>query len=99
MRIRAQMNGDKATVRILMSHEMETGLRRDAGGSLVPAWYIQQVDAQLNGKPVFSVQWGPAVAKNPYLQFSLKGAKIGDTVSVQWTDNKGGKRSDQAIVS
>ncbi|MFM8769753.1 MAG: thiosulfate oxidation carrier complex protein SoxZ, partial [Rubrivivax sp.] len=31
MRIRAQMAGDKATVRVLMSHEMETGQRRDGG--------------------------------------------------------------------
>ena len=29
MRIRAQAAGDKTTVRVLMSHEMETGLRKD----------------------------------------------------------------------
>ena len=52
MRIRAQMAGDKATVRVLMNHEMETGLRKDASGTAIPAWYIQDVTAQLNGKPV-----------------------------------------------
>jgi hypothetical protein len=30
MRIRAQAAGDKATVRVLMSHEMETGQRKDS---------------------------------------------------------------------
>jgi sulfur-oxidizing protein SoxZ len=50
MRIRAQAAGDKATIRVLMSHEMETGLRKDASGKLVPAWHIQEVLAQLNGK-------------------------------------------------
>ena len=37
MRIRAQMAGDKATVRVLMNHEMETGLRKDAAGKAIPA--------------------------------------------------------------
>ena len=99
MRIRAQVAGDKATVRVLMNHEMESGQRKDAAGKLVPAWFIQDVTAQLNGKPVMSAQWGPAVSKNPFLQFTVKNAKAGDKVSVSWTDNKGDKRTDEATVS
>ena len=99
MRIRAQAAGDKTTVRVLMSHEMETGQRKDAAGKLVPAWYIQLVSASLNGKEVMTTQWGPAVSKNPFMQFNVKGAKAGDKVSVTWTDNKGEKRSDEATVS
>ena len=63
MRIRAQASGDKATIRVLMSHEMETGQRKDAAGKTVPAWFIQEVTAKLNGKDVFSAEWGPAVSK------------------------------------
>ena len=99
MRSRAQAAGDKATVRVLMAHEMETGLRKDAAGKIIPAWYIQEVSAQLNGKTVMTAQWGPAVAKNPFLQFAIKGAKAGDKVSVSWVDNKGEKRTDEATVS
>ena len=99
MRIRAQMAGDKATVRVLMSHEMETGLRKDAAGKAVPAWFIQEVTAQLNGKPVLNAQWGPSVSKNPFLQFSVKGAKPGDKIAVTWRDNKGDSRTDEAAVS
>ena len=99
MRIRAQAAGDKATVRVLMSHEMETGLRKDASGKPIPAWYIQEVSAQLNGKTVLTAQWGPAVSKNPFLQFAIKGAKAGDKVSVSWQDNKGEKRTDEATVT
>jgi sulfur-oxidizing protein SoxZ len=99
MRIRAQATGDKTTVRVLMSHEMETGQRRDAAGKLIPAWFIQEVVAQLNGKTVMTAQWGPSVAKNPFLQFNVKGAKAGDKITVSWTDNKGDKRSDDATVS
>jgi sulfur-oxidizing protein SoxZ len=99
MRIRAQVAGDKATVRVLMSHEMETGQRKDASGNIIPAWHIQNVTAQHNGKTVMSAQWGPAVAKNPFLQFNVKGAKAGDKISVTWVDNKGDKRTDEAAVT
>lgn len=99
MRIRAQAAGDKTTVRVLMSHEMETGQRRDAAGKVVPAWYIQDVTATHNGKAVFAAEWGPAVSKNPFLQFVIKGAKAGDKVAVTWKDNKGDTRTDEATVS
>jgi sulfur-oxidizing protein SoxZ len=99
MRIRAQMQGDKAIVRVLMSHEMETGQRKDSAGKIIPAWHINEVSATHNGKPVLSAEWGPAVAKNPFLQFSLKGAKAGDKVAITWKDNRGDTRTDEATVS
>ena len=99
MRIRAQVTGDKATVRVLMAHEMETGQRKDASGNVVPAWYIQEVTASLNDKVVLTAEWGPAVSKNPFMQFVVKGAKSGDKVSVTWKDNHGDTRTDTATVS
>lgn len=99
MRIRAQMSGANATVRVLMSHEMETGQRKDASGKVIPAWHITEVTATLNGKPVLSAEWGPAVSKNPFLQFNVRGAKAGDKVAVTWKDNKGDTRTDEATVS
>jgi sulfur-oxidizing protein SoxZ len=99
MKIRAQSAGDKATVRVLMSHEMESGQRKDAAGNLVPAWFIQEVSATLNGKVVMTADWGPAVSKNPFLQFTIKGAKAGDKVAVTWKDTKGDTRTDEATVS
>ncbi len=99
MRIRAQAAGDKATVRVLMGHEMESGQRKDAAGKVIPAWFIREVTAQLNGKTVLTAQWGPSVAKNPFLQFNVKGAKAGDKIGVTWVDNRGDKRSDEAVVT
>ena len=99
MRIRAQMAGDKANVRVLMSHEMETGQRKDSAGKTIPAWFIQTVTATLNGKPVLNAQWGAAVAKNPFMQFTVKGAKAGDKIAVTWVDNKGEKRTDEVAVT
>ena len=99
MRIRAQASGSNATVRVLMAHEMETGQRKDAAGKTIPAWHITDVSASHNGKQVFNAEWGPAVAKNPFLQFTIKGAKAGDRISVTWKDTKGETRTDEAVVS
>jgi sulfur-oxidizing protein SoxZ len=99
MRIRAQAAGDKATVRVLMAHEMESGQRKDSAGKTVPAWYINEVTATHNGKTVMTAEWGPAVSKNPFLQFTVKGAKAGDKIGVSWKDTKGETRTDEATVS
>jgi sulfur-oxidizing protein SoxZ len=99
MRIRAQVAGSNATVRVLMSHEMETGQRRDAAGKLIPAWHITEVSASHNGKSVLNAEWGTGVAKNPFLQFTVKGAKVGDKISITWKDNRGDSRTDEATVA
>ena len=99
MKIRASMMGDKVVVKVLMAHEMETGQRKDSAGKTVPAWFIQSVVATHNGKTVLSAQWGPAVSKNPFLEFRFSGGKAGEKVIVTWTDNKGDKRSDEATIA
>ena len=97
-KIRAQMQGDKAIVRMLMVHDMETGQRKEPSGKLVPAWFIQEVVVSHNGKPVLTAQWGTGISKNPFLQVTLRGAKAGDKVSEAWVDNRGAKRSDEAAI-
>ncbi|MBP9905768.1 MAG: thiosulfate oxidation carrier complex protein SoxZ [Rhodoferax sp.] len=99
MRIRAQVKDGIATVRVLMSHEMESGQRKDSAGKLIPAWHITDVTATLNGTPVLTAEWGSGVSKNPFLQFEVKGAKAGDKIAVTWKDNKGDTRTDEAVVA
>ena len=99
MRIRAQVQGTGAVVRVLMSHEMESGQRKDAAGKAIPAWYITEMSAALNGKTVLTAQWGTAVAKNPFTQFTVKGARAGDKITINWVDNRGDKRTDEAVIA
>ena len=99
MRIRAQAKDDKTTVRVLMSHEMETGQRKDANGALVPAHFITEVSAEHNGRQVLAAQFGTAVSKNPYLAFKFKGGAKGDKLAVSWVDNKGDKRTDEVQIA
>ena len=99
MKIRANMVGDSTEVKVLMSHEMETGQRKDAQGKTIPAWFIQNVTATWNNKTVLSAQWGPAVSKNPFLSFKFKGGAKGEKVTITWVDNKGDKRTDEATIT
>ena len=99
MRIRVTARDGVTNVRVLMSHEMETGQRKDASGNIVPAHFIRNVTATHQGKVVLSAQWGTAVAKNPYLEFSFKGGQKGDKIAVTWEDNKGDKRTDEATIN
>jgi sulfur-oxidizing protein SoxZ len=99
MRIRAIAKDGAVTVKILMSHPMETGQRKDDAGKPIPAHYIQHVSATWQGKPVLSANWGTAISKNPFLEFSFKGGQKGEKIQVTWTDNKGEKRTDEATIN
>jgi len=99
MKIRAAVKDGVTEVKILMQHEMETGLRKDADGTLVPAWFITEVKAQYQGRSVMEAQFGQSVSKNPYLLFRFKGGAAGEKINVSWMDNKGDKRSDEAAIT
>lgn len=99
MKIRASMQGDVADVKVLFNHVMETGQRKDAKtGQLVPALYIQEVTATINGATVMTANWGTGISKNPLIGFKVKGAKAGDKVAISWVDNSGDKRTDEAAI-
>jgi sulfur-oxidizing protein SoxZ len=99
MKIRASAVGDSTEVKVLMSHEMETGQRKDAQGQTIPAWFIQNVVVTWNGRTVLSAQWGTAVSKNPFLSFKFKGGAKGDKIAITWTDNRGDKRTDEVLIA
>ena len=98
MKIRATLQGDVADVRVLMAHPMETGQRKDAAGKLVPLHFIQTITAQLNGKTAFTADVSQAVSRNPVFAFKVKGAKVGDKLSITWQDNTGDKRTDELVI-
>ncbi len=99
MKIRAANKDGVTEVKVLVSHEMETGQRKDANGAVVPAWFITELSATHNGKVVLASEFGTAVSKNPYLAFKFKGGAKGDKITVSWKDNKGDTRSDEAVVN
>ena len=98
MKIRAKMDGDTADVRVLMSHPMETGQRRNEKGALVGIHFIQSVLATHNGKVVLEAQWSQAIARDPFLGFRVKGARAGDKITISWVDTQGAKSSTETAV-
>lgn len=99
MKMRAQLKGDFVEVKVLMSHPMETGRRKDDFGQIVAAHFVQLVTAKLNGNIVLEAQWGTGISKNPYLTFRLKGAKLGDVIAVTWHDNLGATETQEIAVT
>ena len=99
MKIRAKMEGDAADVKVLMSHPMETGQRKNEKGELVPVHFIQSVIATHNGKTVLDIQWSQSISRNPFLGFRVKGAKAGDKITISWTDTAGDKSSIDTSVA
>ena len=89
IKVRAKVDGGETTVKALMTHPMETGLRKGKDGKPIPAHFIQEVVAEHNGSTVMTAYWGTAVSKNPYISFKFTGANKGDAIKISWKDNKG----------
>ena len=98
MRIRAVEKDGVVEVKALMSHIMETGQRKDKNGKIVPAHFIDVVQAKCNDKLVLDAQWGPAVSRDPFLAFKFKGGKKGDKLTLSWKDNEGESRTDTTEI-
>ncbi len=97
LKIRAKIKGDKTTLKCLMTHPMETGLRKDKKtGKLIPAHFISEVTAESGGKTLLTANWSGGISKNPYLSFAFNGGKKGDEVKISWTDNQGA--TDSAVA-
>lgn len=77
------------TIKTLISHKMETGLRKDRKtGELIPRKIINYFKAEFNGAEVFSANIEPSVSANPYIQFKVKVGESG-TFKFSWTDDDG----------
>lgn len=99
MKMRAKLVNDIAEVKLIIVHPMTTGRAKNSAGQLLPAHFIQTIDATLNGKPLLEAHCSTAISKNPYFTFFVSGAKLGDTVMVKWQDNMGYAGQSEIKVS
>jgi len=99
MKMRATLGSGFTEVRVLMSHPMETGQRKDASGKVVPLHFIQNVTVKVNGKTVVESQISQAISRNPVFTFRVKGGAKGDKVEVSWLDNKGETNKTESAVA
>jgi sulfur-oxidizing protein SoxZ len=99
MKMRASLAGGNTEVRVLMTHPMETGQRKDAEGKLIPMHFIQNVIVKVNGRTVIEAEVSQAVSRNPVFSFRVKGGAKGDRIEVSWLDNQGASNKTEAAVA
>lgn len=100
IKIKTRLSGDVAEVKSLIIHPMETGARKDPDtGELVPRHHITQLTFAHNGEAVMVANFSTAVSKNPYVDFSFRGAKAGDTLRISWVDNLGSSDELETVLS
>lgn len=92
--------GDIFLVKAIISHEMETGLRHDPQGNVIPRKIIKRFFCRYNDVVVFNFNLHEAVAANPFIEFSLRATESGKLEFV-WEEDGGGvyKLSHQLEVS
>jgi sulfur-oxidizing protein SoxZ len=98
IKIRAKAKNGMIDAKILATHSMESGLRKDSKtGKVIPAEYIEEMIIKNNGKVVVVAQMSGAVSKDPYVAVAFEG-NAGDKIEVSWTDNMGKSASESANV-
>src|SRR3954470_14012638 len=79
---------DIVEVKALVSHVMETGLRKDADGKLVPRKILNKFICTVAGKQVFGADFETAISANPYIQFKFRAEESGPVV-LTWVGDAG----------
>ena len=69
--------GEIFPVKVLITHLMETGLRRDDQGDIIPRKIINKFVCRYAGVVVFSADFHESVAANPYVEFHLRATQTG----------------------
>jgi sulfur-oxidizing protein SoxZ len=90
--------GEIVTLRALISHEMESGQRKDRNGETIPRRIINKFTCEFNGQPVFSCDIEPAISANPYFEFNARVAESG-TFRFTWIDDYGAVYTDEQSIA
>lgn len=89
--------GEVVEIKTLISHEMESGQRKDKEGNPIPRKIINKFTCTMNGEDVFSAQLEPAISANPYLSFFVKVEEPAD-LKFTWVDDDGSVYEDDARI-
>lgn len=90
--------GDVITIKCLISHQMESGQRKDSDGNIIPRSIINNFTCSFNGEMVVNVKMDPAISTNPYFEFDAKVPEAGEFEFV-WDDDDGSTYTDTQAIS
>jgi len=91
-------SGEAFDVKLLISHPMESGQRRDAVGAAIPRDIINRFVCTFDGEEVLRAELFPAIAANPFLSFSVVADKSG-TLAMTFTDDHGVVQTETVSVA
>jgi sulfur-oxidizing protein SoxZ len=80
--------GEAVTIKTLISHQMESGQRKDKEGNTIPRSIINRFVVDFNGQNVIDVTLEPAISTNPYFEFEAIVPESGD-FTFTWYDDDG----------
>jgi len=80
--------GEVLTIKTLISHNMESGQRKDKDGNVIPRSIINRFTCTFEGETVIEIAMEPAISTNPYFQFDAKVPGAGEFVFT-WYDDDG----------
>jgi len=85
----AAAKGEVIQVKTIISHQMETGLRHDNQGQVIPRKIINRFVCRYGGEVVFSVDLHEAISANPFIEFYLRATQSGPLEFI-WEEDGGG---------
>lgn len=75
---RVPARGETVTVKAMVMHPMETGMRKNALSELIPRNIIAHFECTLAGETLLSWHLDTAVSQNPYLEFRFIAQRPGE---------------------
>ena len=85
--------GEVITIKTLISHEMESGQRKDSDGNPIPRSIINRFTCEFNGETVIDVTLEPSISTNPYFEFDATVPEAGE-FKFTWYDDDGSVYED-----
>ncbi|MGA0560967.1 thiosulfate oxidation carrier complex protein SoxZ [Ancylobacter sp. VNQ12] len=90
--------GEIIEIKTLISHEMESGQRKDSTGKPIPRAIINKFTAAFNGKTFFEADWFTSISANPYQAFFYKASESGE-FTFTWKDDDGSEQTASAKLT
>lgn len=75
-------------IKALVSHQMETGYRREISGAVIPRLIIHSFACRYAGDEIFRAELFPAMAANPLITFTTVATTSGPIIFT-WVDDAG----------
>ena len=89
--------GEIFTIKIVLSHIMETGYRRDISGKVIPRNIVHALHCTYDNAVVFKADLTQAIAANPYFGFTTTATRSGPVI-FSWRDDEGKTYTQESFL-